>query len=66
MSAFMDFFQHLIQMASVFTTLAFHQSIQCCSCHIHCDAVVDITSHSCTVHFCSVTRTFNVLLDSPL
>ena len=76
LSKFMDLFlQPLILMASVallsqyplteFTTLAFPQSILC-SFLATCTAIPLFTSLLTTACLCSVSWTFNVLLDLPM
>ena len=75
LSKFMEFLQDLIVMASVallsqypltdLTTLAFPQSILC-SFLATCTAIPLLTSLLTTAYLCSVSRTFRVLLDSPV
>ena len=75
LSKFMEFLQDLILMASVallsqypltdLTTLAFSQSMLC-SFLATCIAIPLLMSLLTTARLCSFSRTFNVLLDSPV
>ena len=75
LSKFMEFLQDLILMASVallsqypltdLTTLTFPQSVVC-SFLARCTAIPLLGSLLTTARLCSVSRTFNVLLDSPV